>query len=440
MKYWHSVTLDKDACKGCTNCLKRCPTQAIRIQNGKAKILKERCIDCGECIRVCPYHAKKAVTDGFEILEQYQYTIALVAPTYCSQFSKADNIDLMLTVLKRIGFDDVFEVARGAELASMKTRELLQSGELLKPTISSACPAVVKLIAVRFPNLIGNIIPLRSPMELAAEKARAEAVRKTGLAPEEIGVIFISPCAAKATEIKSSLTVSSSHVDGVISIKDTYLKIAQEINKIPEAEIEHLSHSGKEGILWATSGGEAAASGVERRVAVDGIHNVIALLEDIEDGKLDDIDYVEALACTGGCVGGPLVAENNFVAESRLKRLCRELPYELEELGEDINAFWDRPLVYRPVMNLDEDIQKAMMKIVRLEEIYERLPKLDCGSCGSPSCRALAEDIVRGYAQETDCIFKLRERITALAREMVELDGGERSGGGPDGKKKQEEQ
>lgn len=426
MIYWHSVTLDKDMCKGCTNCLKRCPTQAIRIQNGKAKILKERCIDCGECIRVCPYHAKKAVTDGFDIQKQFQYTVALVAPTYCSQFSKADNIDLMLTVLKRIGFDDVFEVARGAELASIKTRELLESGELLRPTISSACPAVVKLIAVRFPNLINNIIPLRSPMELAAEKARAEAVAKTGLKPEEIGVIFISPCAAKATEIKSSLTVSQSQVDGVISIKDTYLKIAQEINKIPETEIEHLSCSGKEGILWATSGGEAAASGVERRVAVDGIHNVIALLEDIEDGKLDDIEYVEALACTGGCVGGPLVAENNFVAESRLKRLCRELPYELEQPQAGLNAFWDRPLVYRPVMNLDEDIQKAMLKIVQLEEIYERLPKLDCGSCGSPSCRALAEDIVRGHAQETDCIFKLRERITALAREMVELDGGTR--------------
>lgn len=423
MIYWHSVTLDKDACKGCTNCLKRCPTQAIRIQNGKAKILKERCIDCGECIRVCPYHAKKAVTDGFSIQKQFKYNVALVAPAYCSQFSRADNIDLMLTVLKRIGFDDVFEVARGAELASIKTRELLQSGELLTPTISSACPAVVKLIAVRFPNLISHIIPLRSPMEMAADCARREAVEKTGLKPEEIGIIFVSPCAAKATEIKSSLTVAHSQVDGVISIKDTYLKIAQEINRIPENEIEHLSRAGKEGVLWAVSGGEAEASGVERHVAVDGIHNVIALLEDIEDGKLNDIEYVEALACTGGCVGGPLVAENNFVAESRLVRLCRDLPYELATLHDDLNTFWDRPLVYRPVMNLDEDIQKAMLKIVQLEEIFERLPKLDCGSCGSPSCRALAEDIVRGKAQETDCIFKLRERITALARQMVDLDG-----------------
>ena len=86
-----------------------------------------------------PYHAKKAVTDGFEILDRFRHKVALVAPTYCSQFSKAENIDLMLTALKKIGFDDVFEVARGAEAASRKTRELLESGELLKPTISSAC-------------------------------------------------------------------------------------------------------------------------------------------------------------------------------------------------------------------------------------------------------------------------------------------------------------
>ena len=120
--YWHSVTLDRDACKGCTNCLKQCPTQAIRIQNGKAKILKERCIDCGECIRVCPYHAKKAVTDGFERLEEYRYTVALVAPAFYGQFSKTEDCDLILTSLLHLGFDDVYEVARGAQEISAATR------------------------------------------------------------------------------------------------------------------------------------------------------------------------------------------------------------------------------------------------------------------------------------------------------------------------------
>ena len=149
---WHSVTLDHDMCKGCTNCLKNCPTQAIRIQNSKAKILKERCIDCGECIRVCPYRAKKAVTDSIEIPGEYKYKVALVAPAFYGQFSRAESVSMILSAMRKIGFDDVFEVSRGAEAVSKRTRELLKSGELLKPTISSACPAVVKLITIRFPN------------------------------------------------------------------------------------------------------------------------------------------------------------------------------------------------------------------------------------------------------------------------------------------------
>ncbi len=420
--YWHSVMLEKDFCKGCTTCLKHCPTQAIRIQKGKAKILKEHCIDCGECIRVCPYHAKKAVTDSFEILKNFKHTVALVPPSFCAQFSRTENIDLMLTALKYIGFDSVFEVARGAQRVSEETRKIIKSGELLSPTISSACPAVVRLIAIRFPNLIPNIIPFRSPMEISAVQARKEAVEKTGLNPEEIGIVFISPCAAKATEIRNATNSASACVDGVVSLKDTYLKMAQTINKVNEEDIESLSVSGSEGIMWALPGGEADASKVVRHISVDGISNVISVFEDIEDGKLDDIEYVEALACTGGCVGGPLAAENCFVAESRLKRVCKEVNDTGSGIDDDVNVYWDKPLIYKPVMNLDDDVGVAMQKLMQIEELYDSLPKIDCGSCGSPSCHALAEDIVRGYANETDCVFKLREKISDLVDQMSELD------------------
>ena len=420
--YWHSVTLEEKSCKGCTNCLKHCPTKAIRIQNGKAKILKERCIDCGECIRVCPYRAKKAVTDSFDVLKNYKYNVALIAPAFFSQFSIADNVNLILTAVKKSGFDDIYEVANGAEQVTEKTKELLASGELLKPTISSACPAVVRLISLRFPNLIGNIVPLRSPMEVSAKNARNEAAEKTGLKPEEIGIFFISPCAAKATAIKNPVTVDNSNVNGVISVNDLYVKMAHEITKMPDKDIENLSKSGKKGILWAIAGGEAEATGSKHHICVDGIHNVIDVLEAVEDNKLRDIEYVEALACTGGCVGGPLNVENNFVAKSRLERICSKIK-ENENVKCDNSELWDKPLVYRPVMNLDEDLTRAMEKAIRIEEIYESLPKFDCGSCGAPGCHDLAEDIVRGFANEYDCIFKLKDRINDLAKEMLELDG-----------------
>lgn len=417
-QYWHSVTLERDSCKGCTTCLKQCPTQAIRVQNGKAKILKERCIDCGECIRVCPYHAKKAVTDGFERLEEFKYTIALVAPAFLGQFSRTEDCDLILTSLLYLGFDDVYEVARGAQEISIATRELLKSGELMLPCISSACPAVSRLIAVRFPNLIHHIIPLRSPMELSAEAARKEAVEKTGLKPEEIGVFFISPCAAKATAVKDGVTVHKTHVSGVIAMKDVYLKLAQRIGSIQE--VKHLSKAGSLGTLWATSGGEASASEAARWISVDGIDNVIRVLEDMEDDKLTDIEYVEALACPGGCVGGPLTAENNFVARSRISRICNSMPKEQGGIDASVTRDWDGAPVYRPVLELNGNIVTAMQMAMEIEKIEERLPGLDCGSCGSPGCRTLAEDIVRGYAKETDCIFVTRERLKELLQHVTE--------------------
>lgn len=418
---WHSVTLDRDMCKGCTNCLKNCPTQAIRIQKSKAKILKERCIDCGECIRVCPYHAKKAVTDSLELPDKFKYRIALVAPAFYGQFSRAESVDMILSAVRKIGFDDVFEVARGAQAASLRTRELLASGELLKPAISSACPAVVKLITVRFPNLINHIIPIKAPMELAAAEARRTAVEKTGLLPSEIAVVFISPCAAKATEVHFARTVEKSQVDFVVSMKEVYLKMAQQIGKIKDEDIVKESFSGRESIMWAASGGEASATHTERNIAVDGIHNVIRVLEDIEDGKLDDIDYVEALACTGGCVGGPLTTENNFVARSRLMTLVKNIEAEISGIDAGIDTMWDRPIVYRPVMKLNTDMNQAMEMLVEIDRLCDSLPGLDCGSCGSPSCRCFAEDVVRGYANPDDCIFRLKEKLMTLKSEYDRL-------------------
>jgi len=421
--YFHSVTLDEGKCKGCTNCIKRCPTEAIRVRRGKARIINERCIDCGECIRICPYHAKKAITDPFSKIKSYKYKVAIPAPSIYGQFKPEYSRNRILNAFQMIGFDDVFEVARAAEYVSEATKKMIAGGGTKKPLISSACPAVVRLIQVRFPNLIDNLVKLESPMEVAAKIVKKKMTEK-GIDPNDIGVFFITPCAAKATSVKAPYESKKSAVDGVISIKDVYLKLLAKLDKTDETK--QCVKAGFKGIRWANSGGEGLAAGTDSFLAVDGIHNVITIFEAVENEKIESVDFIEALACTGGCLGGPLTVENVYVAKTRIKKHVDDAKASkygkrpLKPYGE--NMVWTEDITYKPVLKLDNDIEKAMKKLETLENIHKGLPGLDCGACGAPSCRALAEDIVRGMAVETDCIFKLRERVRDLAAQMKELE------------------
>lgn len=428
-EYYHSVTLDKDKCCGCTNCIKRCPTEAIRVRDGKARIISERCIDCGECIRVCPHHAKRAQSAELSELQNWEYTIALPAPALFGQFNNLDDIDIVLSGLHKIGFDSVYEVSRGAELVSEATRHLMQSGKLKKPVISSACPAIVRLIKLRFPDLIDNVLPLIAPMEVAAMCAKKRAAKETGLPTDKIGVFFITPCPAKVTDVKNSIGRDKSWVDGAIAVSRVYPILTEAMDKLKPEEITVSANSGIIGVSWATSGGEAAATLNDKYLAADGIENVIRVLEELEDERIGDLEFVELNACSGGCVGGVLNVENAYVAQARIQKLRRYLPVSQNHLapqGEDgvpEDMRWTNKLEYSNVLNLSDNLEQAMQMMTQMDEIRSHLPNLDCGSCGAPSCRAMAEDVVKGLAKETDCIFVLREKVKNVA-DILSLMGG----------------
>ncbi len=420
--YFHSVSLDRDACKGCTNCLKRCPTEAIRVRSGKAKIVKERCIDCGACIRVCPYRAKKAVTDPFNKIEKFKYKIALPAPTLYGQFKMLKDVNLVVAALKEIGFDEVYNVSTGADLITEATKLYLKQKNVKKPVINSACPAVVKLIQIRFPNLVDHILPVISPMECMARAARAEALKKTGLKSEEIGIFFISPCAAKMAVYITPVGNGKTELDGVLSMTEVYAKIAPVLFK--QKNYEEAAKVTSTGLSWALSGGETGGLDIENSIAVSGIDNVIKVLEEVDDEKLDDVDFVECLACVGGCVGGILAVENSFVASSRIAKLAKTFADKKIDVGEvDLKSLlFDKEVEFIPVMSLGKTFKEAMEIMNKRDEIYKNMPRLDCGSCGAPTCEALSEDIAKGYAKESDCIFKFREKLNFLINEMNQLD------------------
>lgn len=224
-KFYHSVRLDESLCKGCINCIKRCPTEAIRVRGGKAIINKKFCIDCGECIRVCPHHAKLATYDKLDVMRQYEYTVALPAPSLYSQFNNLDDSNIVLNALLRMGFDAVYEVSAAAELVSEATRRYISEHESQMPFISTACPSVVRLIRVRFPNLIPHLLPLNPPVEVAAILAAEKAMKDSGLPREKIGIMFISPCPSKVTYVRAPLGTEKSQVDQVLAIKDVYPKL-----------------------------------------------------------------------------------------------------------------------------------------------------------------------------------------------------------------------
>jgi len=435
MQYFHSVKLNFKRCIGCTNCIKHCPTEAIRVHDGKAAIIDERCIDCGECIINCPHHAKYAHSDTLKKLADYKYNIALPDPSFFGQFKKCEKLEDILHAFLHIGFDEVFEVSMAAEIIAFIVRQKLLKKEHTKPIFSTSCPAVLRLMQIKFPGLLEQTTQVLSPMEIAARLAKEEAVKKTGIAYDEIGAIFISPCPAKVTETRQPITTKHSAVNGVIGANLIYRDIIRNLHKGTvsqegaQTDLRRLHKATKQGMSWGFLTGEPKSIGVGTTLAVSGSQNVISLLEEIERGEMQDVDFIELKACNAGCVGGPLNIPNSFVGRVHLRELisrsgdkpCYYSEEELREMYQQGHFEFTEPILPRPIMTLDEDVAKALVKMERLDQITKELPGLDCGACGSPSCRALAEDIIRGMAFETDCVIKLRDRIKILAQEILYL-------------------
>ena len=405
--YEHSVLLTPTKCTGCTTCLRHCPTEAIRIRDGRAVINEGRCIDCGECIRSCPQKAKKAVCSKLEDMSGFRWKIALPAPALYGQFDNLDDVDYVLSGLLRIGFDDVFEVSQAAELVSAYTRSYLSTEGVKKPIISTACPVVARLIALRFPSLLDNMLPLLPPMEIAAKLARKRALEQhPELKPEDIGVCFISPCPAKASYVKNGFGDYESQVDVVVSVSDIYFRLINEMKHTDQPQ--DLSASGILGVGWASSGGEAAALFNDSYLAADGIENVNRVLDQIENGSIPPLDFVELNACTGGCVGGVLNVQNPFIAKARLQNLRRFLPVSRNFLPKEEQYipegyFFDGMPEYQPITQLSNSRAESMRMLADIQTLRATLPGLDCGACGSPSCRTFAEDVVRGLTTVDRC-------------------------------------
>lgn len=407
---FRSIKIDSEKCQGRMACMRICPTQAIRVKNRKAILINEKCIDCGMCVRVCPNNAVIPKTSSFSDFSKFKYTIALPSPVLYSQFKVEITPSLILNAFKKIGFDDAYDVACASEAVSIAIQEFLDTNFTHQPYISPFCPVIVRLVQIRYPNLLEQLIPIDSPMEIAAREAKNLKMKETGLSAKDIGVIYITPCPAKMIAIKNPPRKKYSFVDGAISIAEIYPNLIQALTKSNDdgskSEIKGI------GLGWPMLGGQVSTLRAHDTIAIAGIVEVIRIFEEIENGKLKNIKYIECHSCNTACVGGSLNIENPYIARNRVIKMlekygntpCQDRNYIKNLIQKN---FFSLPgkIPPTPIAPIDSDISQALKKIQEKANIYEKLPKIDCGACGSPDCNTFSEDVITNNAELDDCVF-----------------------------------
>jgi iron only hydrogenase large subunit-like protein len=425
-QYHHSLRFDVDRCDGCMSCMRACPTAAVRIRNGRATKLADRCIDCGECIRGCPRAAIVPLTDQMSDLSKFQCKIAIPSPALYAQFDSEVFPSMIFSALKQCGFDDVESVSPACDAVTIATEIFLNEYRGQYPLISSFCPTVVRLLQVKYPELVDQILPVLAPREISARAAKLRKAKETGLPLDKIGAVYITPCPSKIVSILEHPGMQQSNLDAAVSICDLFQTLAAAVSKIQETEYRIDSVESASGLDWAFLGRFPRSLPAENTLSVAGLPNVMRILDDIEKGRLRKYRYIECHACSEGCVGGCLTVENPYLARGKAIKLQQSLPAgcivdrsEVEVAYRKKEYLMDEYLTGRPLRPLDEDISRAILKMKERDKVLADLPRIDCGACGAPSCRAFAEDVVLGETDRELCVFfwqrELANRIEQLA-------------------------
>lgn len=418
-------------CKEGINCIKACPTEAMRWYSGFLKIIPELCINCGECKRVCSDFIA-VEEDEWEILRNSASDRVLICdPVMYTQFAYLQDPREVSSLMGALGYKDLIEEMEIAyDLVAFATvKHVLSVPRESRPMISVYCPAVLRLVQVKYPSLVSRLAPVENPLEVAAALSESRGV---GGKP----FVFVSPCPAKIGMAKYPEGRRSSHMSYAVGMNWVYRDIVN-LAKRPSVGDSLPSSDFSRWIRWAVLGGESDHLSMFwrvfgngepfRAVVVSGMRNVMEVVEEVELGKLRGVDYVEGRVCDKGCVGGILAGESRFIASQTVPHRVPDWnPSEerlslLEELHARGFTSLEFPIRARPRLPLSSDLRESMEKLHQLQIVHDRLPGINCGFCGRPSCRALAEDVVRGQGKVTDCVYEQRRRVGDLTREILEM-------------------
>jgi anti-sigma regulatory factor (Ser/Thr protein kinase) len=372
------LAVKAELCNGCLDCLKACPTRALRVWDKKPRILEALCIECTACIAICK-RTVFVIRDSYQKEEAGRSTVESVHDTliipraFLTQFGHRIAPRSVMAALRNLGYQDIRFSEEWEEALRLTVRRYAAE-QSVRPVISPICPAVVNLIESQFPSLIEQMAPFLTPIESAVEAYSLQTATFVAACPSQHTLLARSDLSSRL-RVLSPAELTARVLPLISGQSETARKEQKPPPRSPEPDTEELQ------ILQAW-----------------GMETVIDILEKAERGPVGDFHVLELGGCINGCYGTPLFRENPFIARSR---------WLASRLGGRMNvsaAAQKSSYLARPGMRLDEDMGEAIKKLARINELTASLPGRDCGACGAPTCSSMAEDIVMGRQPGSRCV------------------------------------
>lgn len=418
----HGFRIIPEKCDGCMACMRACPTRAVRVKKGTARVIPELCIDCGSCLGVCATGAITATTITFAELDRFKFKVAVASPALFTQFGMKNTPVHVSQALLALGFDAVWKYAVDIGLIDRAIRDYVQKWPGPFPLISNSCPVVVRLVQVAYPAMVDQLIRLEAPREIAGRELKRQYSLMMGLEPEDIAAIYIAPCQAKTISILQPAEGAGSYLDGAVGISQIYNDLVAIMRKNPGvADAAKLDGRSGEWFLSGAPEGEFPNLSREHYLPLQGLSDITKVFDDVEKGKIRNVEFLECHACQGACIGGNLTVENLYVARSKnLRQVSSRSEPSPEFLQEVDRRFAEEdfslraPLKPRNTEGKDVDLRERVERKKRAAELLKALPMLNCGLCGAPTCRSHAEDAALGRDEIMECVFLSQDRIHVL--------------------------
>ncbi len=396
------LTFKKSNCKNCYKCIRHCPVKSIRFSGNQAHIIGNECILCGHCFVVCPQNAKEIVNDTERVrvmIQSGEKVYVSLAPSFIANYQGV-GIESMRRALQKLGFCDVEETALGATLVKREYDRILRE-EKRDILISSCCHSINLLIQKYFPNCLPYLADVLSPMQ-----AHCQDIKQRH---PDAKCVFIGPCVAKKDEAEYYTGL----VDAVLTfeeltewLKAENITLEQERSKDPESLARFFPTTG--GILKTMAKDQPDYT----YLAMDGVENCIAALQDIERGNIHNC-FIEMSACAGSCIGGPVmekfhrspVRDYLSVAE-----YAGEKDFDIAQPETDDIRKHFESIEHRAPFPSETEIQNILREMGKFKPSQE----LNCGSCGYNTCREKAVAIYQGKAEISMCLPYLMGKAEAV--------------------------